>query len=249
MYEIKTEDVYEDFSSDKEMFDFSDYSTKSKYCEDSKKLVIGNMKDETGGVAIEDFFALKAKMYSFLVDDNSEHKINKRYEQKDFPLQIPTNLQNNCVYFSGSKNDINLNRFFQRSNKFSKKVMEKSVVSWNGVSKPFFVGGSNLKSNSRSYLEHLRNDLILAMKELCPSNNLIFIQDSAPSHRAKIVQNLLRKELKSRFVANTEWPSSSPSSLYSPFSSDCNPVDYYLWNEVKEKVYSGHLSKFFELLR
>ena len=31
MYEIKTEDVYEDFSSDKEMFDFSNYSTKSKH--------------------------------------------------------------------------------------------------------------------------------------------------------------------------------------------------------------------------
>ena len=29
MYEIKTEDVYEDFGSDKEMFDFSNYSTKS----------------------------------------------------------------------------------------------------------------------------------------------------------------------------------------------------------------------------
>ena len=29
-YEIKTEDVYEDFSSDKEMLDFSNYSTKSK---------------------------------------------------------------------------------------------------------------------------------------------------------------------------------------------------------------------------
>ena len=29
-YEIKTEDVYEDFSSDKEMLDFSNYSAKSK---------------------------------------------------------------------------------------------------------------------------------------------------------------------------------------------------------------------------
>ena len=28
MFEIKTEDVYEDFSNDKEMFDFSNYSTK-----------------------------------------------------------------------------------------------------------------------------------------------------------------------------------------------------------------------------
>ena len=28
MYKIKTEDVYEDFSSDKEIVDFSNYSTK-----------------------------------------------------------------------------------------------------------------------------------------------------------------------------------------------------------------------------
>ena len=30
MYEIKTDDVYEDFSNDKEMSDFSNYSHKSK---------------------------------------------------------------------------------------------------------------------------------------------------------------------------------------------------------------------------
>ena len=28
MYEVKTEDVYEDFSKDKKIFHFSDYSTK-----------------------------------------------------------------------------------------------------------------------------------------------------------------------------------------------------------------------------
>ena len=71
--EIKTEDVFEDFSSDKEIFDFSDYSTKSNYCDNSNIVVIGKMKDETGGVAIEEFVGLKPKMYSFLVD-NSEHK-------------------------------------------------------------------------------------------------------------------------------------------------------------------------------
>ena len=37
MYEIKTEDVYEDFSNDKEMFNFSNYSTKSKCCANSNK--------------------------------------------------------------------------------------------------------------------------------------------------------------------------------------------------------------------
>ena len=47
----------------------------SKYYDDSKKLVIGKMKDETRGIAIAEYVGLKSKMYySFLVDDNSEHK-------------------------------------------------------------------------------------------------------------------------------------------------------------------------------
>ena len=73
MYDIKTKDVYEDFSNDKEMFGYSNYSTWSKYY-DSHKLVVGRMKDETAGDAIKEFVGLKPNMYSFLVDDCSEHK-------------------------------------------------------------------------------------------------------------------------------------------------------------------------------
>ena len=35
------------------------------------------MKDEIGGLTIEEFVGLKPKMYLFLVDDNSEHKKTK----------------------------------------------------------------------------------------------------------------------------------------------------------------------------
>ena len=55
MYEIKTEDVYEDISSNKEMFDFSNYSTKLKYYNDSNKLVMGKMENEIRDVAIKEF--------------------------------------------------------------------------------------------------------------------------------------------------------------------------------------------------
>ena len=37
MYEIKTEDIFEDFSNNKEMFDFSNYSVKSKFYDGSNK--------------------------------------------------------------------------------------------------------------------------------------------------------------------------------------------------------------------
>ena len=77
MYAIKTGHVYEDFSSDKEMFDFKNYLTKSKCHGDSNKLVIRKMKDETRGVAIEEIVGLKPQIYSFLVD-NDEHKNAKR---------------------------------------------------------------------------------------------------------------------------------------------------------------------------
>ena len=40
MYATKTEDVCEDFSNNKEMFDFSNYLTKSKYYEDLNKLIV-----------------------------------------------------------------------------------------------------------------------------------------------------------------------------------------------------------------
>ena len=41
--------------------------------------MLGKMKDETAGVAIETFVGLKPKMYLVLVEDGSENK-NKGYE-------------------------------------------------------------------------------------------------------------------------------------------------------------------------
>ena len=74
IYEIKIEDVYEDFSNDKEMFEFSNYSTKSKYYDNLNKLVVGKMKDETASAVIEEIVGLKPNMYSQLLNDTSMHK-------------------------------------------------------------------------------------------------------------------------------------------------------------------------------
>ena len=73
----------EDFSNDKGIFDFSNYSAKSKY-DNSSKLVVDKMKDETTGVAMEEFVGIKPKMYLYLVDDNSEHKKAKGINKNGF---------------------------------------------------------------------------------------------------------------------------------------------------------------------
>ena len=91
MYEIKTEDVYEDFSNHIDMFNFSNYLIKSKCCYSSNKLVVGRMEDKAAGVAIEEF------AIEIFGSDNNEHKeakgVNRNAvatishnEYKDIPL-------------------------------------------------------------------------------------------------------------------------------------------------------------------
>ena len=52
VYDIKTQDVYEDFFKDKNLFDFSYYSLNSKFYDSANKKVIGKMKDEFKGKII-----------------------------------------------------------------------------------------------------------------------------------------------------------------------------------------------------
>ena len=63
MNKIKTEDVYEDFSNDGEMYDFINYSAESKYYDNLNELVVGKMKDKTGDAAIKECVGLKPKIY------------------------------------------------------------------------------------------------------------------------------------------------------------------------------------------
>ena len=55
------------------MFDLSNYSAKSKYYEDSNKLVVDKNKYQTAGVGFKEFVELNLKVYSVLVDDSGEH--------------------------------------------------------------------------------------------------------------------------------------------------------------------------------
>ena len=63
-YEIKSENVYEEFFKWKDLFDFSNYSKDSRFFDETNKKVIGNMKDQFGGVIVDEFVGLKSKMCS-----------------------------------------------------------------------------------------------------------------------------------------------------------------------------------------
>ena len=73
MYEIKTEDIYEDFSKYREMFVSNNQSGESKCHDASNKLVNGKIKNDIS-VSVKELVGLKQKMYLFLVDFSVEHK-------------------------------------------------------------------------------------------------------------------------------------------------------------------------------
>ena len=60
-YEIKSEDIYEEFFKWNDLFDFSNYPKDSKFFDETNKKAIGKMKDEFGGAIVYEFVGLKSK--------------------------------------------------------------------------------------------------------------------------------------------------------------------------------------------
>ena len=94
--------MFDDFSSNKEMFDFSNCSTKPKEYDNLKKLVIRKMKYESAGVAVTEFLGLKTKIYSFLVEDNNEYRKAKGVNRNVVTTISPNEykgvlLNNKCI--------------------------------------------------------------------------------------------------------------------------------------------------------
>ena len=77
LYEIETEDFYKDISGDvKDRFDTSDYPENhpSGIPTGINKKVLGMFKDEAAGKIIIEFVGLRAKLYSFIMEDGKENK-------------------------------------------------------------------------------------------------------------------------------------------------------------------------------
>ena len=74
IYEIKTDDVYEDFYKDKSLFDFRGYPKDSRFYNLVNKKVVCKMKDEVRGKIIGEVFGLKSKLYALVTVDDGEIK-------------------------------------------------------------------------------------------------------------------------------------------------------------------------------
>lgn len=85
----------------------------------------------------------------------------------------------------------------------------------------------------QTYVELLRDNLPDFLEEvpLLERNKIVFQQDGAGPHNARIVTNYLNEHFPGRWMGRygpIRWPARSP---------DLNPLDFFLWGYCKEKVY------------
>lgn len=77
IYEIKTDDLFQDISENKEWYDLSDISKDHFLHDRTNAKVLGKMKSETGEKIIEEFVGIRSKVYSLLMFDGKNKKTCK----------------------------------------------------------------------------------------------------------------------------------------------------------------------------
>ncbi len=103
-YEIETDDFYNDISNDvSDKFDTSNFPKdhSSGIFSDVNKKVVGKFKDEAGGEQITEFVGLRAKLYSYKMQDKEEKKC-KGIKKAVIKKNITFEDYKTCL-FSGSE--------------------------------------------------------------------------------------------------------------------------------------------------
>ena len=144
---IKTDNIYKDIVEDVETrFDTSDYELEcnsiNKPLPKGKKIkkVIGLMKDELGGKIMKKFVGLRAKTYSYLIDDVNENKkakdtkkyvIKRRLKFENYKSCLEaTQIENKINYLEKDKIDVdsieeNYKKFINNNKSIINKIQQK----------------------------------------------------------------------------------------------------------------------------
>ena len=129
MVSIKTYNIHKDIAEDVETrFGTSNCELDRQLPKGRDKKVIRLMKDELGGTIMKKFVGLRAKTYSFLIDDGSENKeaklrkrclIKGKLKFKDYKNCLEaTQLENKIIYPQKNETDgDNLKRIIKDSYK------------------------------------------------------------------------------------------------------------------------------------
>lgn len=113
-----------------------------------------------------------------------------------------------------------------------------SINVWCGLIGPHLIGPYFFDGtlNGQRCLDFYQNDLpgLLQDVPLNVRQNMIFQQDGAPAHNARIVTSFLDTTFGNNWIGTrspvVQWPARSP---------DLTPLDFYLWGALKDLVFGG----------
>ena len=130
MYEINTDDFYDDIRDDiRNKFDTSDYPQghESGILTGVNKKVIGMFKDEVAGRQITHFVGLRPKLYSFKVEESSTAKKCKGVKKAVVKKQIEFEDYVDCL-FTGEKQMRKMNIIKSEKHEIYSKEVNKVAL-------------------------------------------------------------------------------------------------------------------------
>jgi hypothetical protein len=142
-------------------------------------------------------------------------------DEKKFVVDAQVNRQNSRVIVA---DPADVPPVFETKNPASVMVFG-AVANDGSVMPPHFIE-AGLKINTEEYIRILQTVLLPWMSQKFGLNNVVLVQDSAPSHGAKRTQSFLAERVP-YFVPSNIWPSNSP---------DLNVLDYFVWGAVQASV-------------
>lgn len=139
------------------------------------------------------------------------------------------NLHNMHLWSDENPHAIHQTRFQQRF----------SINLWAGIINNTLIGPYELpqRLNGGAYLQFLK-EVLPELLEDVPLNvrrNMWFLHDGCPAHYSLSVREFLNETFPQRWIGRggfIPWPPRSP---------DLNPLDFFLWGYIKEKVYATEI--------
>lgn len=137
--------------------------------------------------------------------------------------------RHNCRYWCEENPNEHLEAHTQRPQKRNvwAGILDNEIIG------PFFIDG-NL--DGPKYVILLHHQIVPAMvasagRQNIPWNEVIFQQDGAPAHFARLVRDYLDIVFPNRWIGRNgpiQWPPRSP---------DLTPLDFFLWGFLKDRVF------------
>ena len=95
---------------------------------------------------------------------------------------------------------------------------------------PFFYDGTLTGERYVEFMTEILNNFLDEL-DLISRQNLHFQQDGAPAHNYRGTYQLLNT------IFNNQWIGTNGPIQWPPRSPDLNPLDYFMWGNLKNKIY------------